>query len=130
MAQLSMRTFNELIGRTDLLDTRAGIEHWKAKGLDFSRVFHRVDPGALQYQTEEQDHGLDQALDHQLIERCRAVIESEEKISFITPVRKRNRTVGAMLWGQIALCSGNEGLPDDTLNNHYKGTAGQSVGDF
>jgi len=130
MAQLGVRTFNELIGRADLLDTRSGIEHWKAKGLDFSRVFHQVDPAAPQYQTQEQDHGLDTALDHQLIERSRAAIERAEKVSFITPVRNRNRTIGAMLSGVIASRYGHEGLPEDTIHIQCNGTAGQSFGAF
>ncbi|HEU0229711.1 MAG TPA: glutamate synthase subunit alpha, partial [Burkholderiaceae bacterium] len=130
MAQLGIRTFDELVGRADLLDTRAGIAHWKAKGLDFSRVFHQVDPAAPQFQTEEQDHGLDQALDHLLIERSRAAIERGEKVSFITPVRNRNRTIGAMLSGQVARHHGHEGLPDDTIHIQCNGTAGQSFGAF
>jgi glutamate synthase (NADPH/NADH) large chain len=130
MAQLGVRTFDELIGRSDLLDMRTGIEHWKAKGLDFSRVFHQVDPSAPQHQSEEQDHGLGQALDHLLIERSRAAIEHGEKVSFITPVRNRNRTIGAMLSGQVARQYGHEGLPDDTIHIQCNGTAGQSFGAF
>lgn len=130
MAQLGVRTFNELIGRIDLLDTRAGIEHWKAKGLDFSRVFHQVESNCATYQTEEQDHGLAHALDHQLIERSKAALERAEKVSFIVPVRNRNRTIGAMLSGMIASRYGHEGLPDDTIHIQCNGSAGQSFGAF
>ncbi|UHL63282.1 glutamate synthase subunit alpha [Paralcaligenes sp. KSB-10] len=130
MAQLGIRSFNELIGRVDLLDMRNGIEHWKAQGLDFSRVFHQVDSAAGRYQTEEQDHGLAKALDHLLIERSKGAIEHGEKVSFITPVRNRNRTIGAMLSGVIAKRYGHEGLPDDTIHIQCNGAAGQSFGAF
>jgi glutamate synthase (NADPH/NADH) large chain len=121
-----------MIGRTDLLDVRAGVEHWKARGLDFSRVFHRPVPaeGDAIFQVEEQDHGLAGALDHQLIERCKPALERGEKVSFITPVRNRNRTIGAMLSGAVASKHGHEGLPDDTIHIQCNGTAGQSFGAF
>ncbi|ARP93081.1 glutamate synthase-related protein [Bordetella genomosp. 13] len=130
MAQLGVRTFDELIGRTDLLDMRAGIDHWKASGLDYSRIFHRVQSDADVRQTETQDHGLAGALDHQLIERSKPAIERGEKVSFITPVRNRNRTIGAMLSGAVAARYGHDGLPDDTIHIQCNGTAGQSFGAF
>ncbi len=130
MAQLGIRKFDELIGRVDLLDMRPGIEHWKAKGLDFSRVFHAVPSTAPLYQIQDQDHALDHALDHQLIERSKAAIERGEKVSFITPVRNRNRTIGAMLSGVVASRYGHEGLPDDTIHIQCNGAAGQSFGAF
>ncbi|MGN6581460.1 MAG: glutamate synthase-related protein [Bordetella sp.] len=132
MAQLGIRKFDDLIGRTDLLDVRAGVEHWKAQGLDFSRVFYRPVPadGDAIFQVEEQDHGLAGALDHQLIERCKPALERGEKVSFITPVRNRNRTIGAMLSGAVAARFGHEGLPDDTIHIQCNGTAGQSFGAF
>ncbi|WP_231378554.1 glutamate synthase-related protein [Bordetella sp. FB-8] len=132
MAQLGIRRFEDMIGRTDLLDVRAGIEHWKARGLDFSRVFHRPVPiaGDAIFQVEQQDHGLAGALDHQLIERCKPALERGEKVSFITPVRNRNRTIGAMLSGAVATRHGHEGLPDDTIHIQCNGTAGQSFGAF
>ncbi|MCJ9712097.1 glutamate synthase subunit alpha, partial [Bordetella hinzii] len=116
MAQLGIRKFDDLIGRTDLLDMRTGIEHWKAQGLDFQRVFHRVTSDIPVRHTEEQDHGLAGALDHQLIERARPALERGEKVSFIVPVRNRNRTIGAMLSGAVAARYGHEGLPDDTIH--------------
>ncbi len=130
MAQLGIRKFDELIGRADLLDMRKGIEHWKAKGLDFTRVFHQTQSDAEVRQTEEQDHGLAGALDHQLIERSKPALERGEKVSFIVPVRNRNRTVGAMLSGAVAARYGHDGLPDDTIHIQCKGTAGQSFGAF
>ncbi|TAL88282.1 MAG: glutamate synthase subunit alpha, partial [Candidimonas sp.] len=130
MAQLGLRSFNELIGRVDLLDMRTGIEHWKAQGLDFSKVFYQTPCASGRYQTEEQDHGLTHALDHLLIERSKAAIERAEKVSFITPVRNRNRTIGAMLSGVVARQYGHDGLPDDTIHIQCNGAAGQSFGAF
>ncbi|HET8598226.1 MAG TPA: glutamate synthase-related protein [Castellaniella sp.] len=130
MAQLGIRTFDELIGRADLLDTRKGVSHWKAHGLDFSRIFHQVRTDDPVHHTDVQDHGLAHALDHQLIERSRAALERGEKVSFITPVRNRNRTIGAMLSGEVARRYGHDGLPDDTIHIQCNGAAGQSFGAF
>ncbi len=130
MAQLGIRRFDDLIGRTDLLDTRQGIEHWKARGLDFSRIFHAIDSADDRRQTATQDHGLTHALDHLLIERCKPAIDLGEKVSFITPVRNRNRTIGAMLSGAIATRYGHQGLPDDTIHIQCNGSAGQSFAAF
>ncbi|KAG1242726.1 hypothetical protein G6F68_016068 [Rhizopus microsporus] len=109
---------------------RSGVEHWKAQGLDFARVFHQTQSDADVRQTEEQDHGLAGALDHQLIDRSRAAMERGEKVSFIVPVRNRNRTIGAMLSGAVASRYGHDGLPDDTIHIQCNGTAGQSFGAF
>ncbi len=130
MAQLGIRKFDDLIGRADLLDMRSGVEHWKAQGLDFTRVFHQTQSDAEVHQTEEQDHGLAGALDHQLIERSKPALERGEKVSFIVPVRNRNRTIGAMLSGAVASRYGHDGLPDDTIHIQCNGTAGQSFGAF
>jgi len=130
MAQLGIRTFDELIGRADLLDMRKGIDHWKARGLDFSRIFHQVPTEDSVHHTDAQDHGLSHALDHQLIERSKSALERGEKVSFITPVRNRNRTIGAMLSGDVARRYGHEGLPDDTIHIQCNGAAGQSFGAF
>ncbi len=132
MAQLGVRRFDDLVGRADLLDMRAGIQHWKAQGLDFSRVFHRPALGedVAVRQVEEQDHGLHKALDHQLIERARPALERGEKVQFIHNVRNVNRTVGAMLSGEVARRYGHEGLPDDTIHIQMEGTGGQSYGAF
>ncbi|MBV6272638.1 glutamate synthase subunit alpha [Alcaligenaceae bacterium CGII-47] len=130
MAQLGIRRFDDMIGRVDLLNMRSGIDHWKARGLDFSRIFHAVQSDEPLYQALEQNHGLENALDHQLIERSKAAIENGEKVSFITPVRNRNRTIGAMLSGVLASRYGHEGLPDDTIHIQCNGAAGQSFGAF
>ncbi|WMD19028.1 glutamate synthase-related protein [Achromobacter seleniivolatilans] len=130
MAQLGIRKFDDLIGRADLLDMRSGVEHWKAQGLNFARVFHQTQSDASVRQTEEQDHGLAGALDHQLIERSKPALERGEKVSFIVPVRNRNRTIGAMLSGAVASRYGHDGLPDDTIHIQCNGTAGQSFGAF
>ncbi|WP_417275763.1 glutamate synthase-related protein [Castellaniella sp.] len=130
MAQLGIRTFDELIGRVDLLDMRKGISHWKAHGLDFSRIFHQVESDDPVHHTDTQDHGLTHALDHQLIERSKAALDRGEKVSFITPVRNRNRTIGAMLSSEVARRYGHEGLPDDTIHIQCNGAAGQSFGAF
>jgi glutamate synthase (NADPH/NADH) large chain len=132
MAQLGIRRFDELVGRSDLLDTRRGIEHWKARGLDFARIFHRPSMPAdvARRHSDVQDHALDKALDHKLIEQSRPALERQERISFITPIRNVNRTVGAMLSSEIARRFGHAGLPDDTIHIQFNGTAGQSFGAF
>ncbi|HDR9099721.1 TPA: glutamate synthase subunit alpha [Burkholderia vietnamiensis] len=132
MAQLGIAKFDDLIGRPDLLDTRKGIEHWKAKGLDFSRVFYQPEgcEDVARRHVEGQDHGLERALDHVLIEKAKAAIENGEHVSFIQPVRNVNRTVGAMLSGVIAKKHGHDGLADDAVHIQLKGTAGQSFGAF
>jgi glutamate synthase (NADPH/NADH) large chain len=136
MAQLGIRSFAELIGRSDLLDTKKGIDHWKARGLDFSRIFYQpaMPPahlgGPARRCVEQQDHGLERALDLKLIEQCRPALEQGERVSFITPIRNINRTVGAMLSGTVARAFGHAGLPDDTIHIQFAGTAGQSFGAF
>lgn len=132
MAQLGIRKFEDLVGRADLVDLRPGIDHWKAKGLDFTRVFHQPNMPAeiARRHQETQDHGLVNALDHTLIEKAQDALESGERVSFIQPVRNLNRTVGAMLSGEVAKKYGHEGLPDDTIHIQLKGTAGQSFGAF
>ena len=131
MAQLGMRSFDELIGRADLLDTKKGIEHWKARGLDFSRIFHQpaVPAEVPRRQVETQDHGLQRALDMKLIERCKPAIERGEKVQFMEDVRNVNRSVGAMLSGEL-IRRRPEGLPDHTIFMQVEGTGGQSFGAF
>ena len=132
MAQLGIRTFEELVGRADLLDTKKSITHWKAQGLDFTRIFYQPDmPATVARRAEgSQDHGLAKALDHQLIERSLPALTKGEKVSFIMPVRNGNRTVGTMLSGEVARRYGHQGLPHDTIHIQLQGTAGQSVGAF
>src|SRR5690606_20835540 len=93
MAQLGVRRFEELIGRVDLLDTRKGIDHWKAQGLDFSRLLHAVPSQEPISHVYSQDHNLEKALDKELIARCSPALEKGEPVSFIIPVRNRNRSV-------------------------------------
>jgi glutamate synthase (NADPH/NADH) large chain len=130
MAQLGIRKFDELIGRADLLDRTKAIAHWKARGLDFSRIFHQPESKLPVYHTDHQDHGLDKALDHKLIAQAAIALEKGEKVSFISPIKNLNRTVGAMLSGEVAKRYGDEGLPDDTIHIQLQGTAGQSAGAF
>ena len=132
MAQLGIRRFDDLIGATHLLDTRSGIEHWKAGGLDFSRIFHspRMPADVARHAVDVQNHGLDRALDLQLIEKATPAIERGEKVSLILPIRNVNRTVGAMLSGRIARKHTHAGLPDDTIHIQFNGTAGQSFAAF
>ena len=132
MAQLGIRTFDELVGRVDLLDTKKGIDHWKAKGLDFKKIFaqplHQLNPDKRQVTI--QDHNLEKALDQDLIVKSSVALERGERVSFIHPVKNVNRTVGAMLSGRVARKYGHAGLPDDTIHIQLNGTAGQSFGAF
>jgi len=132
MAQLGIRTYDELIGRADLLDKSKAIGHWKAQGLDFSNIFYqpKVESQRALFHTEGQDHGLDKALDHKLIAQAKAALEKGERVSFISPVKNLNRTVGAMLSGEVATRYGHAGLPDDTIHIQLQGTAGQSAAAF
>jgi len=132
MAKLGMRSMDELIGRADLLDTRAGISHWKAKGLDFSRIFYmpQVSSEVPRRVTQTQDHGLEGALDNRLIDLSRAALDRQEKVSFIVPIRNVNRTVGTMLSGEVARRYGHQGLPEDCIHIQLNGTAGQSFAAF
>jgi glutamate synthase (NADPH/NADH) large chain len=132
MAQLGVRRFDELIGRTDLLDMRKGISHWKAKGLDFSRIFHMPDmpDEVARHHCETQDHGLEKALDRRLIELAQPALERREAVSIEMPIRNINRTVGTMLSHEVAKRYGHDGLPDDTIHVRFAGSAGQSFGAF
>ncbi len=131
MAQLGIRKFDELIGRSDLLDMKKGVAHWKAKGLDFSRVFHqpKVSADVARHHVEEQDHGLHRALDLKLIEKCKPAIERGEKVQLLETARNGNRSVGAMLSGEFVRHH-PEGLPDQTIFIQMEGTGGQSFGAF
>ncbi len=132
MAQLGIRKFDELIGRSDLLDKKAAIAHWKAQGLDFSKIFHQPDVPAdvPRLAVDTQDHMLEKALDHKLIEQAKAAIQHGERVSFIAQIKNVNRSVGAMLSGEVAKKYGHGGLPTDTIHIQLTGTAGQSFGAF
>ena len=131
MAQLGIRKFDDLIGRADLLDTRKGLSHWKASGLNFGRLFARSDAPAdvARHHVEQQDHGLDRALDNALIQKSRAAIDKGEKVHFIEAARNVNRSVGAMLSGALTKVH-PQGLPDGTIFIQLEGTGGQSFGAF
>ena len=132
MADLGFRTINEMVGRVDMLDTRQAIEHWKAKGLDFSALFYKPEApnGVATYQCQEQDHGLWKALDHQLIEKSRPALEHKTPVSLELPIHNPNRTVGTMLSYEVTKRYGEEGLPEDTIQLRFHGSAGQSSAAF
>jgi len=132
MAGLGVRKLDELIGRTDLLDMRKGVEHWKAKGLDFSRIFYmpKMPAEVSLRHTEVQDHGLEKALDRRLVELAQPALLRGEKVAIDMPIRNVNRTVGTILSHEIASRYGHEGLPEDTIRVKFAGSAGQSFGAF
>lgn len=132
MASLGVRKLDELIGRADLLDMKKGIEHWKAKGLDFSRIFYMPNmPAEVSLRhTEVQDHGLEKALDHRLVELAQPALLRGEKVAIDMPIRNVNRTVGTILSYEVASRYGHEGLPEGTIRVRFAGSAGQSFGAF
>ena len=132
MAKLGMRRFEELIGRSDLLDTRKGIAHWKARGLDFSRVFFqpKMPVEVARHNSEKQEHGLERALDHILIRDSQSALESKTRVKLEVRIRNANRSVGGMLSNAVVTRYGHTGLPADTIHIRFKGTAGQSFGAF
>jgi glutamate synthase domain-containing protein 3 len=132
MAQMGFRKFEDMVGRVDMLNSRAAIEHWKAKGLDFSAILYNpVVPARIARRcVQPQDHGLSQALDYQLIDHAKDAIENKTPVEIKLPIRNVHRTVGAMLSGEIARRYGSEGLPDGTIRFEFTGSAGQSFGAF
>jgi glutamate synthase (NADPH/NADH) large chain len=132
MASMGIASFNELIGRSEWLDKRVAIEHWKAHGLDFSRIFAKpeVGPEVAIRHTERQNHPIQHVLDRTLIHQAMPALESGEKVVIHTPIKSINRSVGAMLSGEVAKRYGDTGLPDDTIDIHLTGTAGQAFGAF
>ena len=132
MAEMGFRTFNELIGRTDMLDMTRAEAHWKAQGVDLKRLMHRPDVPVdiAVYHCEEQDHGLDKALDRMLIAQAEPALERREAVTILTEVRNVNRAVGAMLSGEVAKRFGHAGLPEDTIAIKATGVGGQSFGAF
>ena len=132
MASLGFRKLDDMIGRVDLLDVKPGIEHWKARGLDFSRVFHQpaMPAEVARHHCESQDHGLARALDHDLIAKSASALDGKAPVKLNVTIRNAHRSVGAMLSGVVARKFGHEGLPDDTIHVALAGTAGQSFGAF
>jgi glutamate synthase domain-containing protein 2/glutamate synthase domain-containing protein 3 len=132
MAQLGFRTIDEMVGRADCLDVRRAVSHWKAGGVDLSRVLATPDvPASVpRRRVREQDHGLEYALDHQLIKHARPALDGGHLVDVYLPVRNIHRAVGTMLGYEITRRYGGEGLPEDTINIQFEGTAGQSFGAF
>jgi glutamate synthase domain-containing protein 3 len=132
MADLGFRRMDEMVGRVDMLDVQPAVDHWKARGLDLSAILH--DPSmpsrVARHCVQAQDHGLEQALDHQLLAESQAALEALVPVEIKLPVRNVHRSVGTMLSGAIARRHGSAGLPDDTIRIQLEGSAGQSLGAF
>ena len=130
MAELGFRNFNEMIGRSDLLEKSTAIDHWKSQGLDFSSVFYRpdIDDSVATYHCEEQDHGLDKSIDHKLIAQAKSALEDHKPVKINIGVSNVNRSFGTLLSGEIAKRHGIDGLPDDCIHIKANGTVGQSLG--
>ena len=132
MAQMGFRKMNDMIGRADMIEMRPAIHHWKARGLDYSQLLHvpPVPSRVSRRHTIAQDHGLDTALDKTLIEYAKPALENGSQVDFKLPIRNVDRTVGAMLSGEIARKYGSKGLPAETIHFTFTGSAGQSFGAF
>ena len=130
MARMGFRTVNEMIGQLDRLNIRKAIEHWKAQGLDYSRILSKpqASEGDAIYNVDVQDHGLDKALDNEMIAKASAALEKGEPVKIETEIHNYNRTFGTMLSGRVAEKYGFAGLPEDTIYIKANGTAGQSFG--
>ncbi|MBV9771308.1 MAG: glutamate synthase large subunit, partial [Bryobacterales bacterium] len=132
MSKLGFRTMDQMIGRVDLLEMRRAVDHWKARGLDFSAILYnpQVPKRIGRRCLIAQDHGLNEALDYRLIDSAKAALDNQTPVNFELPIRNVHRTVGAMLSGEIARRYGSAGLPDDTIRVQFSGSAGQSFGAF
>jgi glutamate synthase (ferredoxin) len=133
MAQLGFRTVNEMVGQVDKLDVRKATNHWKAKGLDFSKILYKPEPriGDEIYCVNKQDHGLEKSLDvMKLIPLCEDALKKRKKVNINSSIHNTNRTVGTILGYEITNRFGGEGLPEDTINIHFNGSAGMSFGAF
>ena len=132
MASIGVAKFEDLIGRADLLNMQAGIDHWKIQGLDFAKVFHlpAMPASVSRKNNDVQDHGLVNALDNKLVALAKPALETGEKVVIDIPISNTNRTVGTMLSNQVATRYGNAGLPNDTIRVNFTGTSGQSFAAF
>lgn len=132
MAEMGFRTVAEMVGRVDRLDVKKAVSHWKAQGVDLSKLLHKVEPveGTTLNWSDTQDHGLEAALDNDLIAASAPALEKGEPVRLERKVINVNRTVGAMLSGEVAKKYGHKGLPDNTIHISFKGVAGQSFGAF
>ncbi len=130
LASLGFRTLREAIGHVEYLETRKAVEHWKASGLDLSPLLMRPESSSSLHNTAKQDHGLDAALDNELIRLSQPALTKKELVVIDVPVRNVNRTVGTMLGAEITRAFGGSGLPDGTIDITLRGSAGQSLGAF
>src|SRR5216683_3836938 len=132
MAELGFRKVDDMVGRVDMLDVQPAVDHWKARGVDLSAIFYNPPlPGRVaRHCVQAQDHGLEKALDHELIAGAKGALETRSPVEMTFPIRNVHRTVGAMVSGEIARRYGSEGLPDDTIRVNFEGSAGQSFGAF
>jgi len=132
MASLGIRRLQDMIGRPELIDARPAVDHWKARRVDLSRMFHvpRVDRQTARWNSERQMHGLDRIFDRDLIEAAAPALERQEPVLIDRDVRNVHRSVGTMLSGEVARRYGHEGLPQDSIYVKLRGTAGQSFGAF
>jgi len=133
MAELGFRTINEMVGRTDKIEMREAVAHWKARGVDLSQILYQPDvPDDVgRYCQIAQDHGLDKALDNTtLLDLCRPALECGARVEATLPIRNVNRVVGTILGSELTRRYGPEGLPEDTIKLHFQGSAGQSFGAF
>ncbi|MBO3745367.1 glutamate synthase large subunit [Streptosporangiaceae bacterium NEAU-GS5] len=132
LAELGMRSLDEAIGRADMLDVTAAVDHWKAEGLDLSPILYRPElpEGTPMHRVVEQDHGLDKALDNTLIQLAEGALELGDRVTLDVPIRNVNRTVGTMLGHHVTRKWGGKGLPDNTIDVTFTGTGGNSFGAF
>ncbi|MEO6197567.1 MAG: glutamate synthase large subunit [Dehalococcoidia bacterium] len=132
LAAMGYRNIDDVVGRSDLLDTRRAINHYKARGVDFSAIFYRPEAGpeVARRRIVEQDHGLDKALDQEILLKVKPALENGTPVKFEMPVRNVNRTVGTITGSELTRKHGFDGLPDDTIQIKFTGSAGQSFGAF
>ena len=132
MARLGFRTMDEMVGRVDKLDVTKAVDHWKASGVDLSQILYKpvVAPTVAQRCVRPQDHGLEKALDNELIRRSEEALLHGRRVEFGMPIRNVNRTVGTILGSEVTRAYGAAGLPDGTITIHFTGSAGQSFGAF
>ncbi len=132
MAELGFRTVDEMVGHVDMLDIEPAVDHWKARGLDYSAILYNppVPSRVARHCVHKQDHGLGHALDHKILKEAQAALETQTAVEVQLPVSNVHRTIGTMLSGEIARRYGSSGLPDDTLRLQLSGSAGQSIGAF
>ncbi|MDQ7002991.1 MAG: glutamate synthase large subunit, partial [Ghiorsea sp.] len=128
MAELGFKTFDDMVGRVDMLDTDDAVRHWKSEGIDLSPIFHQVESEDNKSHSQKQDHGLDKLIDNKLIEQAKPALENKEAVTIETAICNVDRSFGTMLSGKIAKKYGHAGLPEDTIVINAKGTAGQSLG--